>query len=36
VGILGGFAPRIVYWTIVGNVPFTLAAVIALAMPCRR
>ena len=27
-GILSGFAPWIVYWVLVGNVPF-LAAVVA-------
>jgi hypothetical protein len=32
VGILVGFAPWIVYWVLVGNVPSALAAVIALAI----
>jgi hypothetical protein len=32
VGILFGFAPWIVYWVLVGNVPFTAAAVVALAV----
>jgi hypothetical protein len=32
VGILVGFAPWIVYWVLVGNVPFTLAALVALAI----
>jgi hypothetical protein len=32
VGILLGFAPWIVYWVLVGNVPFTTAVVVALAV----
>ncbi|MDP9165958.1 MAG: hypothetical protein M3O32_07840 [Actinomycetota bacterium] len=28
-GILSGFAPWIVYWVLVGNVPFTTAVVVA-------
>jgi hypothetical protein len=32
VGILLGFAPWIVYWVLVGNVPFTTAVLIALAV----
>jgi hypothetical protein len=32
VGILLGFAPWIVYWVLVGNVPFTTAVVVALAI----
>ncbi len=31
-GILFGFAPWIVYWLLVGNVPFQAAAVVALAV----
>jgi hypothetical protein len=31
VGILFGFAPWIVYWTLVGNVPLLVAASVALA-----
>ncbi|HEX5142983.1 MAG TPA: hypothetical protein VFW21_03850 [Mycobacterium sp.] len=31
-GILYGFAPWIVYWVLVGNVPFTTAVLIALAI----
>lgn len=31
-GILLGLAPWIVYWVLVGNVPFTVAALIALAV----
>ncbi len=31
-GILFGFAPWIVYWLLVGNVPFPAAAVVALAV----
>ena len=31
-GILFGFAPWIVYWVLVGNVPFLVAALIALAI----
>jgi hypothetical protein len=30
--MLFGFAPWIVYWVLVGNVPFTTAAVVALAI----
>jgi hypothetical protein len=30
VGILSGFAPWIVYWVLVGNVPFAAAAALAL------
>jgi len=32
VGILSGFAPWIVYWVLVGNVPFTTAVLAALAV----
>jgi hypothetical protein len=32
VGILSGLAPWIVYWVLVGNVPLTAAAVVALAV----
>jgi hypothetical protein len=32
VGILFGFAPWIVYWVLVGNVPFIAAALVALAI----
>jgi hypothetical protein len=32
VGILFGFAPWLVYWTLVGNVPFLVAASVALAI----
>jgi hypothetical protein len=32
VGILVGFAPWIVYWVLVGNVPFALSALVALAI----
>jgi hypothetical protein len=32
VGILLGLAPWIVYWVLVGNVPFTVAVLIALAV----
>jgi hypothetical protein len=32
VGILFGFAPWIVYWVLVGNVPFALAALVALGI----
>ena len=31
-GILSGFAPWIVYWVLVGNVPFTTAVLAALAV----
>lgn len=31
-GILSGFAPWIVYWVLVGNVPLGAAAVVALAV----
>jgi hypothetical protein len=31
-GMLSGFAPWIVYWVLVGNVPFAAAALIALAI----
>ena len=31
-GILFGFAPWIVYWVLVGNVPFLVAALVALAI----
>ena len=31
-GILFGFAPWIVYWVLVGNVPFTTAVLVALAV----
>jgi hypothetical protein len=31
VAILAGFAPWIVYWVLVGNVPFTVAVLAALA-----
>ncbi|MGK2866392.1 MAG: hypothetical protein ACSLFA_07065 [Mycobacterium sp.] len=30
--ILSGFAPWIVYWILVGNVPFTVAVLVALAV----
>jgi hypothetical protein len=32
--MLFGFAPWIVYWVLVGNVPFTVAVVVALAIAC--
>jgi hypothetical protein len=32
VGILFGFAPWIVYWVLVGNVPFLTAVLVALAV----
>jgi hypothetical protein len=32
VAILSGFAPWIVYWVLVGNVPFTIAVLAALAI----
>jgi hypothetical protein len=32
VGILFGFAPWLVYWVLVGNIPFVVAAVVALAI----
>ena len=32
VAILSGFAPWIVYWVLVGNVPFAVAALAALAV----
>jgi hypothetical protein len=32
VGILLGFAPWIVYWVLVGNVPFAVAVLVALAI----
>jgi hypothetical protein len=32
VGILLGFAPWIVYWVLVGNVPFTTAVLVALGV----
>lgn len=31
-GILFGFAPWIIYWVLVGNVPFLVAAVVALTI----
>jgi hypothetical protein len=31
VGILFGFAPWIIYWVLVGNVPFLIAVLVALA-----
>ncbi|KUI11842.1 hypothetical protein AU193_15560 [Mycobacterium sp. GA-1285] len=31
-GILLGLAPWLVYWVLVGNVPFTVAALVALAV----
>ncbi len=31
-GTLVGFAPWIVFWVLVGNVPFTLAALVALVL----
>ncbi|EID16302.1 hypothetical protein MXEN_04258 [Mycobacterium xenopi RIVM700367] len=31
-GILVGFAPWIVYWVLVGNIPFTVAVLVALAI----
>src|SRR5271163_3917249 len=30
--MLSGFAPWIVYWVLVGNVPFTIAVLAALAI----
>jgi uncharacterized membrane protein YgaE (UPF0421/DUF939 family) len=30
--MLFGFAPWIVYWVLVGNVPFSTAVVVALAI----
>ena len=30
--MLFGFAPWIVYWVLVGNVPFTTAVVVSLAI----
>ena len=30
-GILFGFAPWIIYWVLVGNVPFLTAVLVALA-----
>src|SRR3981081_994907 len=30
--MLFGFAPWIVYWVLVGNVPFTIAVLVALAI----
>jgi hypothetical protein len=32
VGVLVGFAPWIVYWVLVGNVPFAISALVALAV----
>jgi hypothetical protein len=32
VGILFGFAPWIVYWVLVGNAPFVVAALVALTL----
>jgi hypothetical protein len=32
VGIVAGFAPWIVYWVLVGNVPFATAVLVALAI----
>jgi hypothetical protein len=32
VGILAGFVPWIVYWVLVGNVPFTTAVLLALVV----
>jgi hypothetical protein len=32
VSILVGFAPWIVYWVLVGNVPFETAVLVALAL----
>jgi hypothetical protein len=32
VGVFLGFAPWIVYWVLVGNVPFTAAVLVALAI----
>jgi hypothetical protein len=32
VGILFGFAPWLVYWVLVGNIPLVVAAVVALAI----
>jgi hypothetical protein len=32
VGVLFGFAPWIVYWILVGNVPFRIAVLVALAI----
>ncbi len=31
-GLLSGFAPWLVYWLLVGNVPFTIAVLAALAI----
>lgn len=31
-GILFGFAPWIVYWVLVGNVPFVAAVLVAFAV----
>ncbi|QZA20335.1 hypothetical protein K3U93_19575 [Mycobacterium malmoense] len=31
-GMVFGLAPWIVYWVLVGNVPFTTAALVALAI----
>ncbi|PRC49364.1 hypothetical protein C6A85_75100, partial [Mycobacterium sp. ITM-2017-0098] len=31
-GIIFGFAPWIVYWVLVGNVPFPTAVLVALAV----
>ena len=31
-GILFGFAPWIVYWVLVGNVPFKTAVLVALGI----
>ena len=33
VGFLLGFAPWIVYWVLVGNVPFPAAVLAALGIP---
>jgi hypothetical protein len=32
VGILFGFVPWVVYWVLVGNIPFTVAVLVALAI----
>ena len=31
-GILFGFVPWVVYWVLVGNIPFTVAVLVALAI----
>jgi hypothetical protein len=32
VGILFGFVPWVVYWVFVGNIPFTVAVLVALVI----